>query len=309
MPEINRFPVIYLILYIIQCRVMWETPAGIQKQPSSEYIHSIHDRPNDFRILERIPLVSDDIPYTLSEPQKDDIAIVTVDCETTGLGYDDNIIELGMARCRYNRIGELVGIDETLDMFEDPSKPLPPHITELTHITDAMVCGKHIDRDAVQSMLQDDPLIVAHNASFDRPKFERLFQNNCRWSCTMVGLPWVDMGHRSYSLDIILQREGWFYDTHRAINDCLAIAWLLHVIPDSLHMLLAPTVKIMAIDAPRDLKDTLKSRGYRWDPIKKYWWILRREADSDDELASLKQYCAGVGMAHKRKFCPHTEFR
>lgn len=288
---------------------MWKTPIGIQKRPSGEYIQSISERPDNFRVLERVPLDHTDIPLTFCEPQEDDITIVTIDCETTGLEYCENIIELGMVRCRYTNAGDLASVDEKLDMLEDPGKPIPPQITKLTGITDDMVCNQRIDLDQVRNMLRDDPLIVAHNAGFDRPRFEQLLPNNCRWACSMVGIPWVDLGHHSYSLDVILQREGWFFKAHRAINDCLAIAWLLHVVPNSLHTLLAPTVKVMAIDAPYTAKSMLKERGYWWDPNKKYWWILRRTTDGDDELAYLKQFYTGTVLAHKRKFHPRTEFR
>lgn len=289
--------------------MMWKTPSGVQKRPPGEYIQDMSERPENFRVLERVPLDHNDIPVTFSEPRKDDTIVVTVDCETTGLGYSENVIELGMVRCRYNNAGDLAGVDEKLDMFEDPGKPIPPKITKLTGITDDTVRGQRIDRDRVRNMLRGDPLIVAHNAGFDRPRFERLIPNDCRWACTMVGIPWMDLGHYSYGLDVILQREGWFFEAHRAINDCLAIAWLLHVVPNGLSALMAPAVKVMAIDAPYGVRNTLKERGYWWDPDRKYWWILRRTADGDDEIAYLKQFYTGTPLAYKRKFHPRTEFR
>ena len=288
--------------------IMWKTPAGVQKKSPERY-KDLSERPDDFRILERVPLDHTNTPVAFSKPHKDDITVVTIDCETTGLGRNDDVIELGMARCRYNRAGELAGVDEKLDMLEDPGKPISPFITKLTGITDDMVSGHHIDGDRVCDMLRDDPLIVAHNARFDRPKFERLFPSDCRWACTMVGIPWVDLGHFSFGLDVILQREGWFYKAHSAINDCLAIAWLLHVVPGSLHTLLAPTVKIMAFDIPYEAKNALKERGYRWDPDKKYWWILRRTQDGDDELAYLERFNTDNVLIHKRNLHPRTEFR
>ena len=288
---------------------MWVTPSGVQKQLPSLYAKAMSEQPENFRVLERVPLDPANIPIKFREPRESDTTIVVIDCETTGLGRNDSIIELGMVRCRYGESGKLVGVDEALAMLEDPGKPIPPEVTKMTGITDDMVRGQHIDKDRIRDMLRDDPVVVAHNAGFDRPLFEKVFPNDCRWACTMVGIPWAELGHDSYGLGIILEREGWFFDAHRATADCMAVAWLLHVVPGSLAALLAPSVKVMAISAPFEVKDTLKRRGYWWDPGGRYWWRLCDAADTDNELAYLEQFYQASRLAHTRKFDPRTGFR
>ena len=269
---------------------MWQTPSGTQKEPSEKYLAGISAHPENYRVLERVPLNPDKIPISFNnKPQVDDTTVVILDVETTGLGRTDSIIELGMARCRYNtRTGTLYGVDAVLDMLEDPGRPIPPEITALTGITDEMVSGKHIDVTCVREMLRGDPVIVAHNAAFDRSFFERMFPENSenRWACTMRNIPWRRMGHDSAKLGSILEREGWFFDAHRAHIDCLATAWLLHVTPNGLHHLLAPSVKIVAGGNSYDIKDTLKKRGYGWDGNQKQWWLVC--SAGTDELAYLK---------------------
>lgn len=286
---------------------MWVTPSGVQKQPPGS--HAMSERPENFRVLERVPLDPTDIPIKFREPQDNDTAVVAIDCETTGLGRDDSVIELGMARCRYAESGELVGVDEALAMLQDPGKPIPPEVTQMTGITDDMVRGKRIDKDRIRDMLRGDPWVVAHNAAFDRPLFEKLLPNDCRWACTMVGISWAELGHDSFGLGVILQREGWFFDAHRAAADCLAVAWLLHAVPGSLRMLLTPSVKVMAIGAPFEVKDVLKRRGYWWDAANRYWWRLCGAADADGELEYLKQFYPGGSLARTREFDPRTGFR
>lgn len=78
----------------------------------------------------------------------------------------------------------------------------------MTGITDGMVRGRRIDKDRVRDTLRDGPVVVAHDAGFDRPLFEKALPNDCRWTCAMVGIPRVDLGHDSYGLGIILEREG-----------------------------------------------------------------------------------------------------
>lgn len=288
---------------------MWTTPSGVQKPSPDTRIQDITRRPGNFRVMERIPLDPADVPITFREPKDGDTTIVALDCETTGLGSDDAIIELSMVRCRYGETGELAGVDESLDMFQDPGKPIPPDITRLTGITDDMVRGKRINGDTVRDILRDDPIIVAHNAAFDRPRFERMFPGDFRWACSMVGIPWVELGHDAYGLGTILQREGWFFDAHRATADCLAVAWLLSVVPGALHTILSPTIKVMAIDAPYHVKDILKRRGYWWDPAMRYWWILRKASDRDAELEYLENTYPGGSQARVRAFDMRAGFR
>ena len=51
--------------------------------------------------------------------------------------------------------------------------PIPPKITKITGITDAMVAGHRIDDRAVNDLLGRVVLVIAHNADFDRRFLER----------------------------------------------------------------------------------------------------------------------------------------
>ncbi|MYB30123.1 MAG: DNA polymerase III subunit epsilon [Cenarchaeum sp. SB0663_bin_5] len=288
---------------------MWRTPSGVKKQSSDARINDILKSPDKFRMLERVPLMPNNIPIKLREPHDDDISIVVVDCETTGLSYNDKVIEMGMVRCRYNKSGQLTSVDDALSMLQDPGIPIPLDVTSMTGITDAMVRGKHIDKNLVQSMLHDDPFVVAHNAAFDRPLFERILSNDCRWACTMVGIPWKDLGHDSVGLGTILEREGWFFDAHRSLPDCLAMAWMLHVVPDTVNILLAPSMKVMAMGAPIETKDTLKRRGYHWNSADKYWWRLYDTKGVEGELAYLRQLYHDSNQPIARQFNLRTAFK
>ena len=65
---------------------MWGTPSGVQKESSEKYIAGISAHPENYRVLERIPLNPDKIPISFNnEPQGDDATVVVIlDVETHG---------------------------------------------------------------------------------------------------------------------------------------------------------------------------------------------------------------------------------
>lgn len=119
-------------------------------------------------------------------------------------------------------------------------------------------------------------MILAHNATFDRPFAERLCDvfTTKAWGCSMSQIEWAVEGFEGTKLAYLAARAGFFYDGHRAVQDCAAAIELLsRPLPKSgeiaLSRLLAtarrPTWRIWAENAPYDLKDVLKRRGYRWN--------------------------------------------
>ena len=201
-------------------------------------------RPEDFQLLERIPFTQKTAqwPQQLFEPVGDEVEMVILDTETTGLSAtDDAIIELGMVKLMYSKsLNRITSIIEVISVYEDPQRPIPEQITRLTGITDEMVKNQRIDDEWVATWLGNKPLIVAHNAQFDRPFFEKRFPGltDLYWACSIQGIKWSDLGFESRKLKYLLQDSGWFYEGHRASIDCLAVAWLLYTIPETLQQLL-----------------------------------------------------------------------
>ena len=96
-----------------------------------------------------------------------DTTFVVVDLETTGgSSKNDSITEIGAVKIRG---GEVIGEFQTL---VNPGFPIPPYITVLTGITDAMVVTAPPTGEALFSFLEfagspDDTVLVAHNSPFD----------------------------------------------------------------------------------------------------------------------------------------------
>lgn len=252
-----------------------------------EKIKQIKVRPQDFRLLQQVPLTRDDVlthlPWSLTPTQANERvgSIVFVDIETTGLDLEAKLIELGMVHCTFSLDRHIIlTVNRYFTGFEDPQEPIPAEITQLTGITNDMVQGQHFDDHEVQSFLGDSPLMVAHNAKFDRPRFERRFPNLTKlsWACSIEGIDWQALSLTTNSLDFLVKSIGFFYYAHRAYQDCLALCFLLSQKPKAMQMLFDSSqrlnYKIEAFKAPYGMRHILKRRGYQWNYTEKYWYLF-----------------------------------
>jgi DNA polymerase-3 subunit epsilon len=260
--------------------------------------HKLDAHP-DFRVLRRL-----EPREVYGEPVQGEAIYrgVYLDTETTGLDTEvAKVIELAIVPFDYTSEGRLLRVyhDFTLSQLNDPGEPIPEVVVQLTGITNDMVAGRTIDTAAVEACVQDAGLIIAHNAGFDRPIVERYWpifvEKN--WACSVADIPWKDEGIYNAKLDYISMNLGFFFEGHRAADDCLAgIEILSRTLPVSgrpaLSVLLenarATSVKIHAANAPFEFKDNLKGRGYRWNPgnarVPKAWWTEIPEADLPREM-------------------------
>jgi hypothetical protein len=89
----------------------------------------------------------------------------------------------------------------------------------------------------------------------------------------MKEIPWAEEGCTSAKLEYLAWRQGFFFDGHRALTDCLAG---LHLLSMALPVSGEPTLKVLldrarqreyriwAEGSPFDAKEILKARGYHW---------------------------------------------
>ena len=226
-----------------------------------------------------------------------------VDFETTGLDANrDQILEIALVGFEYRLDGRICAVGRPFSQLNDPGGSIPDEVVRLTGITNEMVKGKVIDLSRVVEMVERADLILAHNASFDRSFAEKLhdiFQNK-PWACSLEEVDWNGRGHESRKLKHLAADYGFFFDGHRAENDCLAAIELLSRSPISddrsnLAELLENARKVgfrlWAEDAPFEAKDMLKSRGYRWSSgeggRRKAWWTEVPEDQLEVEKAFL----------------------
>jgi DNA polymerase-3 subunit epsilon len=255
----------------------------------------------DYRVLRRL---SPGRVFNTPAPGQTLSKGIVLDTETTGLDVThDRVIELGMLAFEFDPVtGMVYRVTDVLDELEDPGFPIPPETTAVHHITDEMVKGRRIDDARVAAFLKDASVVIAHNASFDRPFVEARWPLFAQldWACTIKDIDWKEEGFGSAKLEYLLSTQGYFYDAHRAEADCWALLELLNqVLPQSqqtalLTVLLTlnqPQQKVYAINSPFETKDKLKARNYRWAAELRCWTrVVAGAAEMTQELEWLKHH-------------------
>ncbi|WP_426440423.1 3'-5' exonuclease [Bradyrhizobium genosp. P] len=254
----------------------------------------------EYRILRRLRLRKAASPPDAASTRR----AVFVDTETTGLDPEsDEVLELAMLAFDYRIDGTFASPAGSFDRLRDPGRPIPAEVSALTGITDEMVCGKHIDPVEVAAFVEGAALVIAHNSAFDRRFCERLFPVFAQkpWACSLHEVDWKAEGFESSRLSQLANGDGFFFDGHRALNDCEAALELLsRPLPRSGRTVLSallesarrPRWRIRALGAPYALRDVLKRRGYRWEPgvatTRGAWWSEVAEEAFETECDFLR---------------------
>ncbi|AAY62304.1 3'-5' exonuclease [Rickettsia felis] len=150
--------------------------------------------------------------------------------------------------------------------------------------------------------LEEVDIIIAHNAAFDRPFFDKMFPEVITkvWGCSRVDIDWKAEKIESHKLEYLTYKYNFFYEGHRAVIDCRAGLHLLaQTLPITKTLVLKQLLNnchktrfnVWVHNAPYDSKDLLKSRGYRWsiNPQANYkaWMIEVFEDTLETELTFL----------------------
>lgn len=126
---------------------------------------------------------------------------------------------------------------KTIVALQQPSKPLPQIITDITGFVDEDLEGQSIPWDKVSRILGKCQFIIAHNASFDRKwvdaalrKNNQLVPENAIWGCSMSQVDWTPVVRCSKALEVLCAWHGYYYDSHNAVADVDATLHLLRKI-------------------------------------------------------------------------------
>ncbi len=284
----------------------------MKQQFPLERCADVQANPARFRLLEQLPWdETTELPILLNDPSEDDAYMILLDTETTGVDkLKDGIVELGMLAVRYNpTTGNVVMVSDKYSELEDCGVPISAESQAIHGISQEDVAGKAFDDAYVANWMAPANIVLAHNAGFDRAFFDRRFAelNDKAWACSFFEMPWREAGFESGKLEYLLYRNGYFYDGHRALTDCFAMAWLFYLQPALLKGLLEKsarrTVLVRAFGAPIEVKDILKARGYRFDDgrssgANKHWWREVDEGGLMEERAFLDEtYKDGANRA------------
>lgn len=159
--------------------------------------------------------------------------ILLFDFETTGLNAAfEQIIEIGAILLQKNILGEYETVSE-LSTLVVADKPLPLKITEITHITDAMLLREGISQEEafqkLLSMYSEDTLLVAYNIQFDLSFLLQFFKKYWDPSFTIkndildVMAIYKDRHRYPHRLDNVVEKyQVDTNNTHRALDDIKA---------------------------------------------------------------------------------------
>ncbi len=147
---------------------------------------------------------------------------VVFDIETTGFSAKFNeIIEIAGVKLHDGKIVE------RFSEFVRPTKPIPPHITELTRISNDMVQNAEPIEEVLAAFLSfcDGCVLVAHNATFD-VGFLKKYSEKLNYEFDFCYIDTVGLSRRfvkkikRHKLNNVAKALGFTFEGHhRAIND------------------------------------------------------------------------------------------
>lgn len=264
------------------------TPSSLE-----EFVSMYKAEPDDFRVLCKIPLVKSstlaNLPLRLAKECTDEQLMVILKLYTSGQNYQkDTIIELAMTKARYSpSLGCITEISGVYRGIEDPRVRISDKVMLQTGLDNDNLAGRVLDQDETARFLAGVSLVVCHNAMFERQFFEKKFPlfNNLNWVSSLREIPWrgLDNSIRSLELTSILLSRGYFFTKKTALDETLALAWVLIEVNGAFKEILRalePTgAVIYAFGAPYEIKDVLKQSAYHWDRSQKVWYkmVLRLE--------------------------------
>ncbi|WP_287941909.1 3'-5' exonuclease [Sphingopyxis sp.] len=246
----------------------------------------------DVRVLRRVGPIDRLVSERATRGRVRRIGIVDTEATSTN-ARSAELLDIAVAVLLVDAAGELIGVEKTLQSLRDPGGPIPAEVTKLTGITNEMVTGRILSQEKWARLLSGCDLLVAHNAAYDVPIVERFLPEiaDQAWACSLRQIGWLDHGFDGAKLGHLLMQIGRFATGHRAAADVISLCHILAhrdangrtLMSELLEKAACDTVRIDAKGTDFAIKDRLRERRYRWDPVGKAWWIEVCEDEVDEE--------------------------
>lgn len=217
-------------------------------------------------------------PYKrrVSDPLKTGLLI---DIQTTGPSpHTDEIFEIGLVRFAYTPAGVILGPTDGHLGLRQPDKSLPAQITRWTGITNDDLAGCTVNQAMIARMARGVDLVITHDPGHRRfvERAWPVFAAGMAWACSATQIPWANEGFEGTRLFYLAAQQGFWWESerHRSLDECYALLELLEMpLRQSGEITLAKLLttahqrsyRIWALNAPFEVKDQLKARGYHWN--------------------------------------------
>ena len=246
--------------------------------------------------------VPEDLIAKQVDKDSEHINVCFIDLETTGTHKkNDKIIEIALKVVQLNKKNgnELQAI-AAYESFQDPGIPIPESASLVNGITDDMVKDHEINWDIVDEILSISQLCVAHKASFDRAFMDRYIEKSKTkiWACSINDIDWIQKGFTNVKLELLSYWHGFYYESHRAMNDVDAMIHLLthphYKIKKPIAELIANARKIQCrmlvkFNYNKNLVELIKSKKYFFNGETKEWSKIIIDEDIENEKIWLEE--------------------
>ncbi|ASV44675.1 polymerase epsilon subunit [Agrobacterium phage Atu_ph04] len=234
------------------------------------------------------------------EPEGAEYEATYVDFETTGLDTEnDEITSMGYVRFAFDDTSRVTRVVKTGLHLNCPTRDIPEHVTLLTGHTKENLAGHKIEQWHFEDAFRGVEFALAHNAKFDRRYVDRFWKAEpLIWGCTNADLNLREkLMIPSGSLGVLMAYlKNTFFGHHNALDDAWAGFFLADMfLPELISKMFTEEYKVFAWGSDFESKDTLKTRGYKWEVNAPKCWVRDRvPADLiDEEMKWLEQYCHG----------------
>lgn len=147
-----------------------------------------------------------------------------VDCESTGLGNEDEPICLGVVYGEVDEKGRFISVSEWYGQRQ-PGVPIKKAAQRVHGLTADDLAGKAFNMQELTTILNDSDILIAHNAKFDARMLEKVLPDarEREWRCTVMQWVWPKMQNKK--LDTLCETlnisRG---EKHNALEDAKILA-------------------------------------------------------------------------------------
>lgn len=239
---------------------------------------------------------------------------IILDVETTGrTSKDESVIQLALIEFFFHDDG-IKSLGEFDSALHDPGVPIEQSATNVHGLIGGDIKGKSIDPADIKDFIdrQKVDVVIAHNASFDRPLVEREFWgaglNTLPWACSMRDVDWNARG-KPEKLELLAHSMGYWYGAHDALDDVIATAYILtdksadgrQAINELIRNSLKPKAIIRLDLQPHSVgqdhvKAMLNSYGFRYQRRGVEHWRFREYDEGDKEIDRHLQVLKEAGV-------------